>query len=69
MKCSECRGVRHQKIECPNLQKSGDKSILCFTDTMPEDEEDNQDILLNFAALVGSEISLSDEDTSYSEDE
>lgn len=69
MKCSECRGVRHQKIECPNLQKSGDKSILCFTDTMSEDEEDNQDILLNFAALVGSEISLSDEDTSYSEDE
>lgn len=55
MKCSECKGVGHLKTECPNLQKNGDKSLLCLSDAESEDEDDNKDLLLNFVALVGAE--------------
>lgn len=43
--------------------------IPLFSYTESEDDQDDQDILLNFVALVGLENSSSDEDTTDSEDE
>ena len=43
--------------------------IPLFSDTETEDDQEDQDILLNFVALVGLKNSSSDEDTTDSEDE
>lgn len=60
MKCSECKGEEHLKTECRNLQKNGEKSLMCFSDTESENEGDNKDLLLNFMAMMGAQKSSSD---------
>lgn len=53
----------------PMVTKRQREIIPLFSYTESEDDQDDQDILLNFVALVGLENSSSDEDTTDSEDE
>ena len=72
LKCIECKGYGHTRSECPNNLKK-DKSLICFSDTESESDEDNDELLLNFVALVSKDdkpeiISSSDSESDTEQD-
>ncbi|XP_013713550.2 uncharacterized protein LOC106417262 [Brassica napus] len=67
LKCIECKGYGHTRSECPNNLKK-DKSLICFSDTESEEGSDNEELLMNFVALVGQDdacetISMTDSES------
>uniref|UniRef100_A0A0D3BLB0 CCHC-type domain-containing protein n=1 Tax=Brassica oleracea var. oleracea TaxID=109376 RepID=A0A0D3BLB0_BRAOL len=53
-KCIECKGIGHTRSECPSILKK-EKSLMCFSDTESESENDEGELHLNFMALIGQE--------------
>ncbi|XP_013608023.1 PREDICTED: uncharacterized protein LOC106314739 [Brassica oleracea var. oleracea] len=54
LKCIECKGIGHNRSECPNTLKK-DKSLVCFSDTESDSDSGDEEMHLNFIALIGQE--------------
>ncbi|KAG7547174.1 Zinc finger CCHC-type [Arabidopsis suecica] len=68
LKCYECNGFGHVKSECPSNQKGKEKSLLSFSET--ESDSDNEaEPMLNFVAFSAKDQNDSSEDSDSDNDD
>ncbi|XP_056843312.1 uncharacterized protein LOC130495810 [Raphanus sativus] len=68
LKCSECKGFGHVRCECPSMTKKGERSMLSFSDTESEGDDDD-DRMMNLVAFIAEESDTKAGEESESDDE
>lgn len=58
LRYSECKVFGHIRSECPSAQKRKERSMICFSDTESDNDDEEEKLFIIFVALLftGEEV-------------